>query len=338
MDVRCHLRGLLPGLLCLVLGACVPASPRGSSAGPVTPTAAPVASPSPPPASPAPLVEGEGPPLPLLNFRPQGDPRAGLEGSASLPGYDQVRHLRDNPVPWGAASVREGQELYRQHCSSCHCWDGDGDGPASAGLRPAPRNFKNLKEYRFGTGDLALFRTARHGIPGTAMPAAPATLTDDQLWKIVHFLRMLQPDPHAAEVLIDAAPSMSTAVKSGLYDGEMNDHDTYAWTDGPTTRFAFSLAPRPGPYRLTVRATSSPALARVDMNVVLNGRKLGSVRWLKAQFFDFRTLTVPPGALRPGENKLTFQYRQVAPLSAADPRRSSLMLDYVTLVPAAAAR
>ena len=40
-------------------------------------------------------------------------------------------------VPYAAASIVQGEGLYRTHCQACHGVAGYGDGPARRGPRPA---------------------------------------------------------------------------------------------------------------------------------------------------------------------------------------------------------
>ena len=74
-------------------------------------------------------------------------------------------------------ALRDGQTAFTQYCYGCHGPNGDGHGPASATMRPPPRNF-GLGLFKFaGTvaggvpTDEALDRTLRRGLQGTPMLA-----------------------------------------------------------------------------------------------------------------------------------------------------------------------
>ncbi len=315
-----------------LLAACSPASPRMAPVASVSPavTPPPVSTPQHEPEEEE--EEDEGPPLPILQQSPEGNPREGLDKSKGLPGYEQVKALAGNPVPWNPETVMEGQLLYRANCASCHCWDGDGDGPASKGLQPPPRNFGKLKDYKYGTGELALFRTARYGIPNSSMLPAPADLSDTQVWKIVQFVRTLQPAARPREAIIDLQPKPTACVTGGFHDGEVTETDTYAWTDGPVSRLEFPLYPQKGPYHLTVRAKKLPSLPSVHLAVELNGKKLGTVDYTLPTF-EPKQLAIPTGALKAGQNRLVLKYSPVANLSGTDGRKSSLAMDYVWVAP-----
>ena len=64
------------------------------------------------------------------------------------------------------ASIAKGMELYTNSCASCHGADGkSGFMPTN----PAPRNFTNVAEFKFGIAFGDLFSTITNGSPGTSM-------------------------------------------------------------------------------------------------------------------------------------------------------------------------
>ncbi len=92
-----------------------------------------------------------------------------------------------NPVPATPQSVRTGQRLYQQHCQVCHGPEGRGDGPAAATLRPRPADLRRTARFP----DSLLFLRITEGLPGTAMPAFRDTLTEEERWHVVNYLRRL---------------------------------------------------------------------------------------------------------------------------------------------------
>ena len=64
-----------------------------------------------------------------------------------------------------------------------------GDGPASAGLNPPPAN---LLVHVPLHPDRALFGFIHDGIEGAAMPALGETLSDDEVWHLVNYIRTLE--------------------------------------------------------------------------------------------------------------------------------------------------
>ena len=106
-----------------------------------------------------------------------------------------------NPVALSDASLREGIQLYGQHCAICH---GTAAGAASAspvakGLYPAPPQFAAAGVEDDPEG--VTYWKIKHGIRLTGMPAWTATLKDPEIWAIALFLKhmdKLPPDAQAA--------------------------------------------------------------------------------------------------------------------------------------------
>ena len=66
---------------------------------------------------------------------------------------------------------QEGKKIFLSTCATCHGPTGLGDGAASAGLKPKPRNFQKEK-FAYG-GDLAsIKKTIMNGSPKSPLMAA----------------------------------------------------------------------------------------------------------------------------------------------------------------------
>jgi mono/diheme cytochrome c family protein len=84
---------------------------------------------------------------------------------AALP-PDLVSTFRSTGVGANDATQLRGQQLYTDHCASCHGEGGGGDGPGSATLRPRPASFVE-HEY----SDARLAGALWNGVAGSSMPA-----------------------------------------------------------------------------------------------------------------------------------------------------------------------
>jgi mono/diheme cytochrome c family protein len=107
-------------------------------------------------------------------------------------GIDPQYESRVNPLAGAPQDVAAGGKLYAAHCSACHGATGLGDGPAAAGLDPPPANIAMfLKMHRVPDGYL-YWTLAEGGVPlQTAMPPFKETLTEEQIWRTILFLRGL---------------------------------------------------------------------------------------------------------------------------------------------------
>src|ERR1700733_13039612 len=88
-----------------------------------------------------------------------------------------------NPLSKGPEVVAAGHALYNRTCTACHGIDGaEGErAPALVG----DRRFFRLSEN-------SIFETIKGGIGGTAMPAFAGSLADDDIWRIVVFIRAMR--------------------------------------------------------------------------------------------------------------------------------------------------
>ena len=118
----------------------------------------------------------------------------GLAG-ASLAGAQDIP--QKNPFEGDPAAIKGGMGMFRVRCADCHGMD-------ARGIR-AP----DLSQvWAIGRTDDGLFRTVRHGIPGTEMPAQGIRTADDDIWKILAYLRTL------------AAPAPTDPVTGNAANGE----------------------------------------------------------------------------------------------------------------------
>lgn len=102
-----------------------------------------------------------------------------------------------NPSVFNNENVKTGKELYNTHCKSCH---GDPGKNNALPLVPPPPDVTSEKMLANSEGALHFKITTGR----VAMPAFENTLTDDQRWKIVNFLKSY--DPANAGLLVKEEP------------------------------------------------------------------------------------------------------------------------------------
>lgn len=102
-----------------------------------------------------------------------------------------------NPYTSDDAAIKAGMGLFRVRCADCHGMDAKG-----------VRGPDLTQVWASGRTDDGLFQTLRSGVVGTEMPAVDARTTDDEVWKILAYLRTL------------AAPTSSDRVAGNAANGE----------------------------------------------------------------------------------------------------------------------
>ena len=86
------------------------------------------------------------------------------------------------------AQIARGAELYHLNCVQCHGGPGVAPAPFALGLLPAAANLAHTaREWR----PAELFWTIRHGIKMSGMPAWAFRMSDDEIWSIVAFMRVM---------------------------------------------------------------------------------------------------------------------------------------------------
>ncbi len=101
---------------------------------------------------------------------------------------------KTNPLSSSAGAIKAGKELFLKTaqpvaCVMCHGEQGDGKGLMGAALVPPPRNFTCGAMMR-DISDGQLFWIIKNGSPGTGMMSF-ASLPDEQVWQLIHYIRSL---------------------------------------------------------------------------------------------------------------------------------------------------
>jgi mono/diheme cytochrome c family protein len=95
-----------------------------------------------------------------------------------------------NPITSTPESVAAGQQLYLRHCASCHGRNGQG-GPGNDLIPAAPSLLGDKWDH--GSTDGEIFTNIKNGIgPDFNMVPFKDKLKDDEVWRIVTFIRSLK--------------------------------------------------------------------------------------------------------------------------------------------------
>ena len=147
----------------------------------------------------------------LVFFVPPGAPSQDFAGD--VPGLDedlfdrpggtvdtaaQLQRLREmvppelrerpNPVEPTEAVLARARSIFGSQCATCHGPNGDANVPVARTLNPPPVNFTHPAFADMEPG--ATFYIIQNGVATSGMPAFGRSLSEEEIWGLVHFLRM----------------------------------------------------------------------------------------------------------------------------------------------------
>jgi len=97
-----------------------------------------------------------------------------------------------NPLQATPASIADGKEAFTHYCVACHGMDGQNTGvPFADQMSPPIPSLASDNVQRYTDGQLKW--VIDNGIWPSGMPGSKGTLSDDEVWSIVVFLRHLPP-------------------------------------------------------------------------------------------------------------------------------------------------
>ena len=121
------------------------------------------------------------------------DVRARMRRHWTFMHYGIPAKYRDakSPLKPTDADVKAGGALYADNCAKCHGDEGLGNGEAAKGLTPSPALLAYLIQRPRHSGDEYLLWTIAEGGQQfeTDMPAFKETLSQDEIWRIVAYMR-----------------------------------------------------------------------------------------------------------------------------------------------------
>jgi mono/diheme cytochrome c family protein len=97
-----------------------------------------------------------------------------------------------NPLPATPENWADGKEAFSHYCVACHGMDGQNTGvPFADHVSPPIPSLASDDVQRYSDGQLKWILD--NGIRPSGMPGSKGTLSDDELWSIIIFLRRLPP-------------------------------------------------------------------------------------------------------------------------------------------------
>ena len=97
-----------------------------------------------------------------------------------------------NPVSYTSENWADGKEAFSHYCVACHGMDGQNTGvPFADHISPPIPSLSSPEVQSYTDGQLKWI--LEYGIRPSGMPGSTGTLSDDELWSIVVYLRHLPP-------------------------------------------------------------------------------------------------------------------------------------------------
>ncbi len=123
-------------------------------------------------------------------------------------GYEQAGLYLKNPIALTPQVEKDGEALYGKFCVHCHGASGAGDGKVGQKLPGAPPAYNGaLKDLPEGK----IFHSITYG--KGLMGNHASILTQEERWKLVHYVQKLQGPKETATDTTKAAPTATVAVK-----------------------------------------------------------------------------------------------------------------------------
>lgn len=129
------------------------------------------------------------------------------------------KKITQNPIGDNPGAVGSGRGLFMQNCAVCHGTKGLGNGPAAVTMTKKPANFTR-PFYKDFTDDFWFYRV-KEGVPGTRMPRWGKTLSDEQMWYLVAYLKSLPQNQEIIEAPEDYRMVAPQVDEEGKYLPEL---------------------------------------------------------------------------------------------------------------------
>lgn len=97
-----------------------------------------------------------------------------------------------NPLPATPANIDAGKHVFGDYCVECHGRDGQNTGvPFAANISPPTPSLASSEVQSYSDGQLKWI--IDNGIFPSGMPASKGTLSDEEIWQTILYIRHLPP-------------------------------------------------------------------------------------------------------------------------------------------------
>jgi len=85
--------------------------------------------------------------------------------------------------------ITRGRAVYLTYCAQCHGYEYDGNGTVGQSFQPLPTDLRSSQVQSKVNGEL--FKSVSYGVPGGRQPALDTTITIDDRWHVIAFVKSL---------------------------------------------------------------------------------------------------------------------------------------------------
>jgi mono/diheme cytochrome c family protein len=94
---------------------------------------------------------------------------------------------RANPLPLSVENLKAARSHWAEHCAACHALDGSGEADLGKNMYPKAPDMRQPGTQQLSDGEI--FYIIQNGIRFTGMPAWASEHSDEDSWRLVHWIR-----------------------------------------------------------------------------------------------------------------------------------------------------
>jgi mono/diheme cytochrome c family protein len=141
---------------------------------------------------------------------------------------------KKNPLPETDEVVSQGQEVFLGSCAQCHGPDGRGDSNIGRSMAPPAMDLTSSHVQHWS--DAELFWIVQNGVRLTGMPAWQSSISDNDTWKLAHFIHKLPrldaasaatAVPSQAQAAISVQDKYTLKIPNGLAFSEFKGYESW---------------------------------------------------------------------------------------------------------------
>ena len=139
-----------------------------------------------------------------------------------------------NPLPETDEVVSQGQEVFLGSCAQCHGADARGDTNIGRNMNPPAMDLTSTHVQHWS--DAELFWIIQNGVRLTGMPSWKSSISDNDTWKLAHFIHNLPrlnaasastAVPSPAQAAISTQDKYTLKIPNGLAFSEFRGYESW---------------------------------------------------------------------------------------------------------------